>query len=199
MTAAGAGSNRAVAQGAVRVSGFFADRNRRRAADCRLQPEPQGRPEIVCALAEARRQDVLWARPQTKCLGAARWFTLQHVRQVHAVDSQGGPNSQGRIDAGMTPKAPLGTCPRWQKERVKLKHGRVALPTSVEAFRLRSPQARLPPAKGGARFGEGVLQSRTPTGHSLVPRTPSTLPQTALHNFPRSVGSRKDEQRASQC
>ena len=173
MTAAGAGSNRAVAQGAVRVSGFFADRNRRRAADCRLQPEPQGRPEIVCALAEARRQDVLWARPQTKCLGAARWFTLQHVRQVHAVGSRHGPKSQGRIDPEMTPKAPLGTCPRSQRKLVKLKHVRAALPTSVEAFRLRTPQARLPPAKGRAGFDEGVLQPRTPTGHSLVPRAPS--------------------------
>ena len=44
---------------------------------------------------------------------------------------------------------------------VELKHGWAALPTSVEAFRLRSPQARLPPAKGGAGFGEGVLQSGT--------------------------------------
>jgi len=50
---------------------------------------------------------------------------------------------------------------------------RAAQPTAVEAFSLRSSQAWLPPAKGGARFSEGVLQSRTPTKHSLVPRTPS--------------------------
>src|ERR1035437_9679767 len=57
--------------------------------------------------------------------------------------------------------------------RVKLKNVRAARSTSVEAFRLRSPQARLPPAKDRAGFGEGVLQSHTPTDHSLIPRTSS--------------------------
>jgi hypothetical protein len=56
---------------------------------------------------------------------------------------------------------------------VKLKNVRAARSTSVEAFRLRSPQARLPPAKDRAGFGEGVLRSHTPTDHSLVPRTSS--------------------------
>jgi len=56
---------------------------------------------------------------------------------------------------------------------VKLKNVRAARSTSVEAFRLRSPQARLPPAEDRAGFGEGVLQSHTPTDHSLIPRTPS--------------------------
>ena len=44
---------------------------------------------------------------------------------------------------------------------VKSNNVPAARSTSVEAFRLRSPQARLPPAKGGAGFGEGVLQSHT--------------------------------------
>ena len=56
---------------------------------------------------------------------------------------------------------------------VKLKNVRAARSTSVEAFRLRSPQARLPPGKDRAGFGEGVLQSHTPTDHSLIPRTSS--------------------------
>ena len=56
---------------------------------------------------------------------------------------------------------------------VKLKNVRAARSTSVEAFRLRSPQARLPPAKDRAGFGEGVLRSHTPTDHSLFPRTSS--------------------------
>ena len=56
---------------------------------------------------------------------------------------------------------------------VKVQNVRAARSTSVEAFRLRSPQARLPPAKDGAGFGEGVLQSHTPTDHSFIPRTPS--------------------------
>ncbi|MFZ0863282.1 MAG: hypothetical protein WAN18_21645, partial [Candidatus Sulfotelmatobacter sp.] len=46
-------------------------------------------------------------------------------------------------------------CLRWFG--VKLKNVRAARSTSVEAFRLRSPQARLPPAKDRAGFGEGVL------------------------------------------
>jgi hypothetical protein len=56
---------------------------------------------------------------------------------------------------------------------LNLNHDRVARSPSVEAFHLRAPQARLPPAKGGAGFGEGVLQSRTPTDHGLLPRTSS--------------------------
>jgi hypothetical protein len=41
-----------------------------------------------------------------------RRFALSHVRQMHAVGSRCGPKRQRGIDAEMTPKVPLGTCPR---------------------------------------------------------------------------------------
>jgi len=60
--AAGARSKRGPAQQVLfETLVFFADWNRRRAADYRLQPESKGHPETVCALGKARRQDVLWA------------------------------------------------------------------------------------------------------------------------------------------
>jgi len=90
---------------------------------------------------------------------------------------------------------------------VKLKNVRAARSTSVEAFRLHSAQARLPPAKDRAGFGEGVLQSHTPTDHSLIPRTPSRLyvaasNATQLHpqahaNFGRVHGASEGVLRAS--
>ena len=79
-----------------------------------------------------------------------------------------------------------------QRERrfgVKLQNVRAARSTSVEAFRLPSPRTRLPPAKDGAGFGEGVLQSHTPTDQRLIPRTypVGTLRQATLHSYIRKL------------
>jgi len=146
---------------------FLRRQDRPRAADCRLQPEPQGHPETDCALVEARRQDVLWARPQTqRRLGAARWFAVSHVRQVHAVGSRCDTKNQRKIDAEMMPKAPLGTCPRSQGKRVKLKYGRAPLPTSVEAFRLRSPTSSATARKRRVGVRRGCSSERLK--HQLV-------------------------------
>jgi hypothetical protein len=75
-------------------------------------------------------------------------------------------NDQGTQNDPMALVAPAEAL-QAQGERgfgVKLQNVRAARSTSVEAFRLRSPQVRLPPAKDGAGFGEGVLQStRQPT------------------------------------
>ena len=78
---------------------------------------------------------------------------------------------------------------------VKLKNVRAARSTSVEAFRLRSPQARLPPAKDRAGFGEGVLQStRQPTTVSFrEPHPGTTLRQATLHNYIRKLMLTSDE------